>query len=428
LLALLFAALIPAGCAGVHTRTPPTSGVGDAAAGSSGVNLPSQQGKPYLVLVSLDGFRADYLDRFELPNLRRLMTGGTRARAMVPVFPSLTFPNHYSLVTGLYPEHHGIVANSFYDPGRGASYALGNQASVTDGSWYRGQPIWVAAETQGMVSACYFWPGSEAAISGVRPTYWKVYSGTTPNEDRVAGVIDWLRLPEQRRPHVITVYFNELDSASHRAPLDSPSIEAAARSLDRAIGLLMDGIDAQPIRDQVYLLVTSDHGMVETGVAQTIRLASLVDVASLRTGFGGPVANLYVTGGLDAARQLRDTINARLTHGRAYLREEVPERHHYRANPRIGDVVVIMEESWTIAAPSAGAERAGERWGMHGWDPALPSMRAVFVIAGPGVRAGATIEEVRNIDVYPLMAHLLGLGTAQRIDGHASRLRELVLQ
>ena len=198
-----------------------------AQAGTGGVNTPEQREKPYLILVSLDGFRADYLDRFRLPNLGRVMKRGARAKWMNPVFPSLTFPNHYSLVTGLHPEKHGIVGNSFYDPARRQRYAMHEGAAVTDGTWYRGEPIWVTAETQGMVAACYFWPGSEAAINGVRPTFFMPYDEDTPNDERVKRTLDWLRLPADRRPHVITLYFSELDTASHRNALDSPRIESS---------------------------------------------------------------------------------------------------------------------------------------------------------------------------------------------------------
>jgi predicted AlkP superfamily pyrophosphatase or phosphodiesterase len=276
------------------------------------------------------------------------------------------------------------------------------------------------------VSACYFWPGSEAVIRGVRPALWTPYDGTKPNEERVKGVLDWLRLPDERRPHVITLYFSELDSASHRAPMDSPSILRAAQTLDRMLGLLVTGIEALPIRDRVYLLLTSDHGMVETGASQTIQLDTLIDVSLIQAGFGGPVANLYVMGGRATAIRVRDQINARLQHGRAYLREGTPQRFRYRSDPRIGDVVVVMDESWTLQTSSRGAERGEGRWGMHGWDPAFPSMRALFVIAGPDIQSEVVIPEVENVDVYPLMTELIGLRPARNIDGRPGVIRRLV--
>ena len=398
-----------------------------APAGSAGINRPEQIAKPHVVLISFDGLRADYLDRFTLPNFQRVLRRGTRAAGMIPVFPSLTFPNHYSLVTGLHPENHGIVGNNFYDPQRKDAYNFRDSKDVSDGSWYRGEPIWVTAERQGMVAACFFFPGSEAAINGVRPTFWKPYDGSIPNRARVATVLDWLRLPAERRPHLITLYFSEIDGASHQGPLDSSEVGKAVGTLDEVLGMLIDGIAALPLRDQVYLVLTSDHGMVETSVTRTVMLGSLIDDADVEVGFTGPVASLHVKGGPAKAATVRDQINARLRNGRAYLRIDVPDRHRYRTDPRIGDVVVIMDESWTIATNPAQKLRVWEPWGQHGWDPAYQSMRAVFAISGPGVREGATIGDVNNVDVFPLLTELLGLRAPERIDGTPGKLRALVM-
>ena len=398
-----------------------------AAQPQSGSNRPEQLDKPYIILVSLDGFRADYLDRFNLTSLKRIMRRGVRARSMIPVFPSLTFPNHYSLVTGLFPDRHGIVNNSFYDPERRAKYAMNDKATVLDGTWYGGEPIWVTAETQGMVSACFFWPGSEAAIKGVRPTFAKPYDGAVPNAERVTGVLEWLKLPAERRPHVVTLYFSEVDEASHRVPTSDRRVYDAARSLDRAIGQLLDGIDALPIKDRVYVLITSDHGMVDTTSGQTISIESLVNLDGVIQTFVGPVTSLHVQDH-DSARatQLRDELNARLRNGRAFLRGDLPERYHYSGNARNGDVVVVMDEGWALRRSYDLRGIVRPRWGTHGWDPDLPSMRAVFLAMGPGIRGGRTIGDVRNVDVYPLMTELLGLKSAPGIDGTAGRLRTLL--
>lgn len=396
------------------------------ARGSGGVNHVDQRDKPHVILVSFDGFKPEYLDRFELPGFRRVIERGVRAQAMIPVFPSLTFPNHYSLVTGLYPEHHGLVENTFHDPERHRTYSIRDQEAVSDGTWYRGEPIWVTAETQGMVAACFFWPGSEAAIHGVRPTIWNKYDGSIPNETRVQTVLEWLRLPPERRPHLITLYFSELDVVSHRGQLDVPAIAQATKSLDRALDALVTGIDSLPIREQVYLLLTSDHGMAETSGPHTVMLNDLIDTASVVVGYDGPIAGLHVNGGVSEARRIRDQINSRLHHGRAHLRAEVPEQHHFRADPRIGDIVIIMDEPWMLLGSPPVLSLLRERWGNHGWDPSLPSMHAIFMMAGPNIPGGVTIPAVHNIDVYPLMTELLGLRTAQPIDGRAGRIRKLI--
>jgi predicted AlkP superfamily pyrophosphatase or phosphodiesterase len=414
-------------------------------AGSGGTNRAEHLDKPYLVLVSLDGFKAEYLDRLPLPNLKRAMQRGTRAKAMVPVFPSLTFPNHYSLVTGLHPGNHGIVANRFYDPARKETYSIGSESqTVSDATWYRGEPIWVTAEKQGMVSACFFWPGSEAAIQGVRPTIWNRYDGNIDNAARVTTVLEWLSLPAERRPHVVTLYFSELDTASHERPLEAPEVEAAAVSLDTSIGQLLDGLEKLPHGNRVYLLITSDHGMVNTLVSQSVPLESLLESAELadvEMALSGPVASLHVRGGAARAAQLRDRINATLARGTAYLRGELPERYHYRNDPRAGDIVVVMDESWVLTAPrraqagpapapapAAPSRPRADRRGAHGWDNAFPSMRALFLILGPGIRQGAITPDVQNVDVYPLMTELLGLRPAAGIDGRPGAIGTLVRQ
>jgi predicted AlkP superfamily pyrophosphatase or phosphodiesterase len=412
-------------CAACASPAPVASQTAPALTGTGGINAVAQRDKPYVILISFDGFRADFLDRFELPNFRRVVRQGARARALVPVFPSLTFPNHYSLVTGLLPARHGIVGNSFYDPERKAAYSFRDANTVGDASWYRGEPIWVTAESQGLVAACYFWPGSEAAIGGVRPSHWKKYDGGVPNTARVASVLEWLALPEERRPHVVTMYFSDVDSAAHGAPLDGPELARSAVSLDRALGQLLDGLDALPVRDRTYVLLTSDHGVAETSGAQTVLLGSLVDTTDVRVGFTGPVASLHARDAAHAVR-VRDAINARLQHGRAYLRAELPERYGYRDDPRAGDVVIVMDESWRIASAPLDGLRPDRRWGEHGWDPSLPSMQATFVISGPRIRRGITIPPVDNVDVYPLMAELLGLRPAAGIDGHPGRILRLV--
>ena len=424
---LYIAAVLASSACTVQAPRPPAAGssAGGASA-SGGINRPEHRDKPHLVLISFDGFRHDYLERFNLPNFKRMSDRGARAAAMIPVFPSLTFPNHYSLATGLHPERHGIVENTFYDPDRNQTYSIGDQSTVTDGSWYRGEPIWVTAESQGMVAACFFWPGSEAAIKGVRPTIWNKYDGTVANNARVDTVLQWLRMPAEQRPHLITIYFSELDYASHRNPLDSSAIEAATKSLDRSLGALLDGIDALPIKDRIYVLVTSDHGMAETNRSHVIMLSSLIDLDSVKVSFDGPVTGLHVKAGSPEARHIRDQINSRLQRGRAYLRREVPEKHRFRADPRIGDVVVIMDESWTLVGVPPVSRLVRERWGTHGWDPALPSMHAVFMIAGPDIRPGTTIPAVDNVDVYPLMTELLGLRPASGIDGRSGHIRAQV--
>jgi predicted AlkP superfamily pyrophosphatase or phosphodiesterase len=394
--------------------------------GSGGVNRPDHRLKPSLLLVSFDGFRADYLDRFDLPNFRRVMARGTRARGMHPVFPSITFPNHYSLATGLYPGHHGIVENSFFDPVRNAAYSFRNPLTVADGSWYGGEPIWVTAERQGMVTACFFWPGSEADIKGIRPTFWTKYEDAVPNDKRIDTVLGWLRLPPERRPHVITLYFSDVDSASHKTSIGGSDVAAAVARVDKSLGALLDGLDTLENRDNVLLLLTSDHGMADTAAVRLVQLSDLIDTKGIRTGFSGPVTTLHLAPEAGTPQSVRDRLNEKLQHGRAYLREEMPERYHFRDTPRAGDIVVIMDEGWMMVTSIINRGLIQREWGEHGWDPDLPSMKAIFLISGPGIPKGATIPEVENVDVYPLMTELLGLQPAGNLDGRAGLIRSML--
>ena len=412
----LVAVLLLSACAGPPSVAPPTL----RPDGSGGINRGAMASAPTVVLVSFDGFRADYLDRFEAPALRALAARGARAgTGMRSVFPTKTFTNHYSLVTGLYAEDHGIVANSFYDPARGERYSIGTP-TVVDGSWYRGEPLWVTAERQGMVTASYFWVGSEAAIGGVRPTTWTVYEHETPNEARVDSVLSWLRRPDAVRPRFVTLYMSDVDDAGHRHGPDAPETAAAVARVDAALARLVAGIDALPFADEVTLVVVSDHGMAATRPEDAVALETLIDTTGVRVADAGPNANLHVAGGAARAVAVRDSLNARLRHGRAYLRAELPERFHYRDDPRAGDVIVVMEVPYLITTQARLPRRPG---GSHGWDPVVPEMQALFVAAGPGIAPGTDVPPFDNVEVYSFVTEVLGLRPAPSVAGRPGWLR-----
>ncbi|MBX7136131.1 MAG: ectonucleotide pyrophosphatase/phosphodiesterase [Fimbriimonadaceae bacterium] len=345
------------------------------------MNQPRQQQKPYVVLVSFDGLRADFLDRFEAPNFHRVMRQGTRAKSLIPVFPSLTFPAHYSIASGMYTDRHGIVGMTFFDPSRGETFSP-QDASVRDGSWFRGEPIWVRAEKQGMVSGSCLWFGSEAAIQGIRPTFWKKFDASLSNDARVDTVMEWLRLPAERRPHLVTLYFGDVDGAGHRFGPDAPEVEAAMLRVDQALGRLLDGIASLPFADNVIVVLVSYHGMAKVTKELTVPMESLTSVEGLRTYGAGSQMNVWVDGGQARARVVRDEINAKINHGRAYTREEIPASLHYRSDPRIGDVVIVMEEPWRVLPPKGGTRDMTTLGGWHGWNPASPTMHGIFVAMG----------------------------------------------
>ena len=353
-------------------------------------------------------------------SLQSVATRGARARrGMHSVFPSKTFPNHVSLATGLYADQHGIVANSFYDPARGATYAIGTP-TVVDGSWYRGEPIWVTAERQGMVTASYFWVGSEAAIQGIRPATWKPYDAATANEARVDSVLAWLRRPEAARPHLVTLYMSAVDDAGHRHGPDAAETGAAIAAVDAALGRLVAGLDALPYGRDVTLVLVSDHGMQATRPEDAVAIESLIDTTGVRISDSGANANLHVRGGPERAVAVRDSLNRHLQHGRAYLRRELPERFHYRRDPRAGDVVVVMESPYLITTRARLPRAPG---GTHGWDPLVPSMQSLFVAMGPGIAPGTDVPPFDNVEVYSFVAEVLGLRPAPGVMGRPGWLR-----
>ena len=386
--------------------------------GTGGTNHPSVHDLPHVLLVSFDGFSPSYFDRFATPNFDRLAARGMRAEGLVPVFPSLTFPSHYAIATGLHPGAHGIAANRFWDPVRGDEFNYRETSDAQDGSWWLGEPIWVTAETQGMVAAAFFFPGTEAAIGGIRPSHHRAYDGSVPNRSRVAQALDWLALPPEQRPHLITLYFSLVDSAGHRLGPDDPGMRDSVEAADRLLGDLMEGIDTLPHADQVGLVVVSDHGMAAPDPDLTEMLPSPVDLGGVRVVPAGPSVSLHI-GDAGRSRELRDRLNAELADARAWLREELPEHLHARDNRNLGDVLVIPAGTGMVQLSSDRSPPSG----MHGWDPQLVAMHGIFVAAGPGIAEGVDLPLIEAVDIYPLIAHLLELTPAEDIAGSLAPFR-----
>jgi predicted AlkP superfamily pyrophosphatase or phosphodiesterase len=391
-----------------------------------GPNAPGQISKPYVILVSLDGFRYDYAKKYHAEHLLALAAEGASApEGMLPSYPSITFPNHYSIVTGLYPEHHGIVANSFYDPARKQTYSYHDDKAVGDGTWYGGTPLWVLAEQQGMRSACFFWVGSEADIQGVRPTYYLKFDGSFPNSKRVEQVLAWLRLPAEQRPHMITLYFSDTDTAGHRFGPDSPQVEDAVDELDREIGKLMDGL--KRIKLPVDLIVLADHGMVKVD-GPPIRLDQFGFDSSLFAPIIG--LGLYPKSEADAQKAY-EALSGKSDKFAVYRRASVPEYLHFDSNRREGDPVIVPNGPYFITAgePSNLPERPPV--GAHGYDATrMPEMKALFVAAGADIRKGIALKPFENVNVYPLVAKILGLDITKvktgPIDGKLSVLEGIL--
>ncbi len=371
-----------------------------------GPNALLQQQKHYVVLVSLDGFRWDYAKKFGAKNLLAMAARGASAPdGMLPSYPSVTFPNHYTLVTGLYPEHHGIVAMTFYDETGKRRYSYNDPASSTDGSWYGGTPLWVLAEQQGMRSACFFWPGSEAAIQGVRPSYYLHFDDAYPDEKRIDQVLSWLRLPPDQRPHFLTLYYSNVDHAGHQYGPDAPETRAAVKHVDALVGTLRTALAGTHL--PVDLVVVSDHGMVNED-RNWIDLDKYADLSNFQT------AGALLYANSDADAQLAyDKLKSADAAFMVYRRKDVPPSLHYNANPREGDPVVVPRGPYAIRAhgPAVGVglDKAPNA-GAHGYDPReMPEMKAIFYAEGPDVRPGVQLKPFENVNVYPFVTEILGL-------------------
>ena len=379
---------------------------------------PARNDAPILILISFDGWRWDYIDRQPAPNLKALAARGVRAKALIPSFPVLTFPNHYTIITGLYPEHHGVVGNSMRDRSMPERFTMSAE-TAKDPRWWSGEPVWVTAIRQGRRAATMFWPGSEAAIGGIRPTYWMPYDQKLPTLDRVAKALAWLALPAAERPSFISLYFEEVDTAGHDFGPDSPELATAVAHLDEALGRLVAGIHQLGLDDRASIVVVSDHGMTPTSYDRVIYLDAFIDMSMVEMIESG--ANLQLTprdGDVDGLYRRLHGKHPKLA---IYKRQGVPARLHFRDNPRIPPIVGIPADGWTATSGQRLAEGELDP-GAHGFKPTTADMGAVFVATGPSLRRSFVSPPFENVHVYDLLCRILKILPA-RNDGRAEVTR-----
>lgn len=375
-----------------------------------------QEKKPYVIFISADGFRHDLADKFHATHLQALRARGVAASSMIPSFPSVTFPNHYSLATGLYPAHHGLVDNTFYDPAKNRVYRISDRAAVTDSSWYGGVPIWVLAEQQKMLSASFFWVGSEAAIKGIRPSYYYLYNDRIPLDARLQAVKAWLTLPENKRPHLILFYLSQVDHAEHLFGPDSKETEAAVHLVDDCVGKMTEMVDSLHL--PVNFVFVSDHGMAAVDTAHGIFPAG-IDTAAFKVTFGETMIHLYAKHKASIPAEYlalkKETGAEENPSYDVYLASDMPARWHYSKSDdrygRIGDILLVARAPKVFGIPGRKINP-----GAHGFDNALPDMGATFYAWGPAFRRD-TIPSFSNVNVYPLIARILGLTISQPVDG-----------
>ena len=367
--------------------------------------------RPVTVLVSIDGFRADYLDRGITPRLSRLAKEGATG-PMRPSFPTKTFPNHYALVTGKRPDRNGISGNSMIDPRRpGVMFSLGNEKQALDPFWWsEAEPIWITAEKAGLRTATMFWPGSEVPFEGKRPSDWLRYDENVSNVQRVNTLLDWLRRPASIRPAFATIYFDTVDTIGHRFGPESAEVNAAITEVDTRIGELVDG--AAELGVTLNLVIVADHGMRAIDESRKVRLEDFIDPASFILVEGGPYAAIEpVTGTDDRVAKALLVPHEHMTCAR---KEDLPERLHWGKNPRVAAIICIAEPGWVIGAGTPPYPITG---GAHGYDNADPEMLALFIAKGPAFAKGAKLEVFDNVAVAALLRAALGLPEDADADG-----------
>ncbi|HET6432637.1 ectonucleotide pyrophosphatase/phosphodiesterase [Dyella sp.] len=376
-----------------------------------------------LLLISIDGYRYDYLDRGLSPTLAALARDGVHAQSMQPSFPSLTFPNHYTLVTGLRPDHHGIVHNSMRDPALG-SFSLSNREAVGDGRWWaQGTPLWETADQQGLRTATMFWPGSEAAIRGHHPDLWKPYDGNVTAAQRVDQVLGWLDLPAAQRPAFLTLYFDTVDHAGHDFGPDSPQVNEALRDTDAAMARLVAGLRQRHLLEHINIITLADHGMAEVPPGHTVLMDALIPLDHVQKVTMGVLAGFNPKPGYDFAA-IEAQLEQPQQHMQCWDKTRVPARLAYGHNPRVPQLLCLADVGWTISTQayldSRSRDHMAPKRGEHGYDNADPRMQAVFVAHGPAFRDGVRFHAFSNVDVYPLMAHLLGITPAPNDGDYAA--------
>ncbi|MDB5394539.1 MAG: phosphodiesterase [Rhodospirillales bacterium] len=399
------------------------SALAGCAHGPSGTMVPTAQNPPMLILVSIDGFRADYLDRGLTPNIASLAANGVRAQAMRPAFPSITFPNHYTLVTGLYPDHHGIVNNTMEDPAiPGLKFSTDN---ARDERWWdEATPVWVTAQRQGLHAATMLWPASDIPNHGVLPDHFVPTGEKTPPDQRTDKVLGWVELPPGQRPAFTALYFDQVDTAGHLGGPDSEEVNQALRLVDAAIGRLVAGLRQRGLFDRTNLVILADHGMDSTSLERTIYLDDFVPTKDVHVEAIGSMTGLRAEPGHEAA--VEQALLGQHAHMQCWRKAELPPRFHYGANPRVPALLCLAEPGWSIWTHAFVASlKGGFVMGMHGYDNADPRMGALFVAEGPAFHQGVVHPAFDNVDVYPLLTHLLRIKPEQN-DGQFSVVADML--
>lgn len=373
--------------------------------------------QPKLLLVSFDGFRYDYLAKTATPNFDSFIEKGVKAESLIPVFPTKTFPNHYSIVTGLYPEHSGIVANTMYDPEWDRWYRISDREAVENPAWYQGEPIWNTAEKQGLKTGTMFWVGSEADIQGMHPARWKQYDESMTERARIDTVVSWL----SQDVDLATLYFELVDDAGHRYGLKSDSLIAAIQKSDKLIAYLREKLQEIALWNVINIIIVSDHGMVELSADKVIELDTMIDLNNIDWLVWNPVTMIQPKE--PEVESVFQKIKQSENHYRVYRKENLPERYHLKNHRRVPDIIMVADPGYTIVE-----QHSKQRFlqslpsATHGFDNNVKEMHGFFAARGPAFVSGDTVESFKNIHIYELMSYIMGIRPAPN-DGSLDNVR-----
>lgn len=375
----------------------------------------------YVILISIDGFSSNYVNKYEAVNLKKMAKIGVSAEGLIPPYPTKTFPSHYSIATGLYPENHGIVANSFYDSNFGEYYSSTDRKTVENGKWYNGKPIWCLAQENELTTAAYFWVGSEALIDSCQPTYYYNYDTKTTNKERFDKIIEWLELPIKERPRLITVYFSDVDQIGHKYGPNSKETENTVNDIDKQLGELINRLDNIDL--DINLIVVSDHGMLELKQSNKIILDSLLEWEGIKRSSNDAFSMIYENDSNKVDSLYKYLKKLELEKFTTYKKEEIPDELHFKNNHRIGDLILIPSRPYFF-----GNDNYDEYWGAHGFiRDNNPEMDGIFFAQGPVFKSNIEIAPFENINIYPLIATILHLPyDTSSIDGRLNVTSNLI--
>ncbi|MDO5104383.1 ectonucleotide pyrophosphatase/phosphodiesterase [Capnocytophaga sp.] len=381
----------------------------------------------YVLLVSFDGFRHDYAEKYNLLNFKKLVKEGASAEMMLSSFPSKTFPNHYSIITGMYAGNHGLVDNKFYVKEKDAFYTIGDRSKVEDASYYKGYPLWQWLQKHGMKTASYFWVGSEAPIQGEFPTYYYKYDEKVPDEERINQVMRWFGMPKSQRPRFITLYFSLVDTEGHHSGPNSEKLKETVQEADRLLGIIIEKVKKTNL--PITTIVVSDHGMteMESNDENLVYIEEVADYLKDKAKFvnNGMHGHIYVKNP-EKINEIYDYVQSKLApRVSLYYRNETPAHWHYNKDERIGDIFLICEHPYyMIPNKNHPTAKKTNKWGTHGYDPyTTPDMGGIFYAFGHNIKEGYKLKSFENINVYPLITNILGVNPPAEIDG-----KEHVLQ